>query len=100
MGEVVVPPGDEAARRSFRAALVGLAVAVGLGVAATAVVFAIVAIPIHVVGSDDGGVDRDLVRLGLFAIAAPIGSLLGLVAGAVAARWYRRGATLPDAAGR
>jgi hypothetical protein len=100
MGEVLAPEGDAVAGRSLRAALVGIAVAVGVGVAATAVVFAIVAIPIHVIGSDDGGVDRDLVRLGLFAIAAPLGSLLGVVAGAVAALWYRRGARLPEAAGR
>jgi hypothetical protein len=87
-------------QRRLRAVVIGTAVGLGLAVAAVAVVFAVVAIPIYLVGSDDGGLDRDLVRIGLFGVAVPVGSLVGVVAGWLVARWYVRGAHLPDSANR
>jgi hypothetical protein len=91
---------DRSARRMARAVVLGLVVGAGTGVAAVALAFAIVAVPIYFVGSDEGGLDAGLVRLGLFAVAVPAGVAVGTVAGFVVARWYARGAPLPEVAGR
>jgi hypothetical protein len=97
----VVADTETSSQRLVRSALLGAAVGVGLGVAAVAVAFALVSIPIYVIGTDDGsGLDRDLVRIGLFAIAVPVGVLVGSAGGFLVARWYARGAHLPEAAGR
>jgi hypothetical protein len=86
--------------RTLQSVVLGLAVGFGLGVASVALAFAVVAVPIYFAGFDDGGLDPDLVRMGLFAFAAPVGAVVGSVGGVLVARWYARGAPLPDAAGR
>jgi membrane protein DedA with SNARE-associated domain len=88
-------------QRTVRSILIGLGVGLGVAVAATGVVFALVAIPIQLSGSGTAeGLDRDQVRLGLFAVAMPAGAVVGAALGFLVGRWYARGARLPEMAGR
>ena len=93
------PGGDAVAapRSKVRSLLLGLGIGTGVGVAATAVTFSIVAIPMFLLASTEGdsGLDRDLVRTGLFVIAVPLGALVGVVVGIVVGVWYARGGRLP-----
>ena len=84
-------------RSKVRSALLGTVVGVGVGVAAMGIAFSIVAVPMFLLASTEGdsGLDRDLVRTGLFVIALPFGVLMGLVAGVVVGVWYARGGRLP-----
>jgi hypothetical protein len=84
-------------RSRVRAVLLGLSIGVGVGVAAMAIAFSIVAVPMFLLASTEGdsGLDRDLVRTGLFAIALPLGAVVGVVVGAVVGVWYARGGRLP-----
>ena len=70
-----------------------VAVGVAIGFAVTAIVFFLIAIPFYTLASfePNGGVDRPIVRTGLFRIALPVGVVVGLVSGAVAGRWLHRG---------
>lgn len=71
-----------------RSVLIGVAVA--LGVAAS--VFFLIAIPFYTLASfEPNGIDRPIVRTGLFRIAMPVGAVVGLVSGVAAGRWLRRG---------
>ncbi len=80
--EPVVPPS------LARSVLIGIAV--GVGVAAT--VFFLIAIPFYTLASfEPNGIDRPIVRTGLFRIAMPVGAVVGVVCGVVAGRWLRRG---------
>ena len=92
MEPAAVPP-----RSKAKAALLGIGVGVGVGVAAMAIVFSIVAVPMFLFASTEGdsGLDRDLVRTGLFAIALPLGALVGIAVGARLGVWYARGGRLP-----
>jgi hypothetical protein len=88
---------DPSLSRSF-----GLAIAIGLAAALVTVVvaFSIFAIPFFALAraTEPGhGLSRPFVRDGVFHIALPAGAFVGLVAGAVVGRWYRRGGRLPDA---
>ena len=87
-----------------RMVLLGVCVGSCVAVAAATVAFCIVAIPLFLLGaSSDAGLDRDAVRIGLFAVALPLGAVAGVVSGAWAGRWYGRGGRLPtgrDADGR
>ena len=87
----------DAPRSKVRAALLGISIGVGVGVAAMAIAFSIVAVPMFLLASTEGdsGLDRDLVRTGLFAIALPFGALVGVAAGTVVGVWYARGGRLP-----
>lgn len=80
-----------------RSTLLGLAVGLGVGIAAIAIAFSIVAIPLFVVASTepDNGLDRDLVRTGLFKVAVPLGVVTGIVVGVAVGLWYGRGGRLP-----
>jgi hypothetical protein len=63
------------------------------------VAFAILAIPWFALArfAEPGqGLDRPAIRNGLFRIALPVGALVGIAAGVVVGRWYRRGGRLPD----
>jgi len=84
-------------RSKTRAALLGISIGVGVGVAAMAIAFSIVAVPMFLLASTEGdsGLDRDLVRTGLFVIALPFGVLVGVGVGAVVGVWYARGGRLP-----
>lgn len=91
------PPLGGEARSKVRSTLLGAAVGLGVGVAAMGIAFSIVAVPMFLLASTEGdsGLDRDLVRTGLFLIALPFGVLTGVVAGAVVGVWYARGGRLP-----
>ncbi|MGQ0434115.1 MAG: hypothetical protein ACT452_17135 [Microthrixaceae bacterium] len=79
-----------------RTVLLGVCVGACVAVAAATVAFCIVAIPLFVLGaSSEGGLDRDAVRIGLFAVALPLGAVAGVVSGVWAGRWYGRGGRLP-----
>ena len=77
--------------------LLGISIGLGVGVAAMAIAFSIVAVPMFLLASTEGdsGLDRDLVRTGLFGIALPLGALVGVAVGAVVGVWYARGGRLP-----
>ena len=89
------PPGEP--RSKVRATFLGIAIGVGVGVAAMAIAFSIVAIPMFLLASTEGdqGLDRDLVRTGLFGIAVPLGALVGIAVGTTVGVWYARGGRLP-----
>ncbi len=71
-----------------RSVLIGVAVAVAVG----ATSFFLIAIPFYTLASfESHGIDRPIVRTGLFRIALPVGALVGIVVGIVAARWLHRG---------
>jgi hypothetical protein len=77
-----------------------LAVGVGLAIAlvAIAIIFSIFAIPFFALArfaEPGSGLDRPLVRSGLFRVAVPVGLVLGTATGLAVARWYRRGGHLP-----
>lgn len=84
-------------RPRSRSILLGVGVGAGVGVAAVAIAFSIVAIPLFVLASTEpgSGLNRDLVRTGLFLIALPFGALTGVVAGIAVGIWYARGGRLP-----
>jgi hypothetical protein len=77
--------------------LLGVGIGAGVGVAAVAIAFSIVAIPLFVLASTEpgSGLNRDLVRTGLFLIALPFGALTGIVVGTIVGVWYARGGRLP-----
>ncbi len=77
--------------------LLGVGVGAGVGVAAVAIAFSIVAIPIFIVASTEpgSGLNRSLVRTGLFQVALPFGGLTGVVVGVLVGVWYARGGRLP-----
>lgn len=83
-------PEDHVAVPSLgRCVVIGLAVAVALA----AIVFFLIAIPFYTLASfePNGGVDRPIIRTGLFRIALPVGAVVGIAGGAVAGRWLRSG---------
>jgi hypothetical protein len=85
-----------APRSKVRSVLLGFGIGLGVTVAAIAIVFTIVAIPMFLLSSgDDAGIDADAVRRGLFGIAMPIGVLVGAVVGIAVGVWYSRGGELP-----
>lgn len=90
-------PPAPSTRSKVRSTALGAAVGLGVGVAAMGIAFSVVAVPMFLLASTEGdsGLDRDLVRTGLFAIALPFGALMGIVAGIVVGVWYARGGRLP-----
>lgn len=89
---------DPAARPPrWRSTLLGVAVGAGVAVAAVAMAFSVVAIPLFVVASTEpgSGLNRDLVRTGLFKVALPFGLLTGMACGVAVGVWYGRGGRLP-----
>ena len=87
-------PGTAPLRRSLVLA-VGVGVAVALCVVAIA--YAILAIPFYALAQVEPqqGLDRPFIRDGITRIALPAGLAVGVVTGAVVARWYARGGRLP-----
>lgn len=81
----------------MRSVLFGVAIGLGVAVAAVAIAFSIVAIPLFIVASTEpgSGLNRDLVRTGLFKVALPFGVVVGTAVGAVVGTWYARGGRLP-----
>ena len=80
-----------------RSTLLGLGVGLGVGVAAIAIAFSIIAIPLYMIASTEpgSGLDRDLVRKGLFFVALPFGAIAGTAIGVLVGVWYGRGGRLP-----
>lgn len=80
-----------------RSLLLGLGIGSGVGVATMAIAFSIVAIPMFILASTepDSGLDRSLVRTGLFKVALPLGLVAGIAAGVAVGLWYSRGGRLP-----
>ncbi|MGV3760386.1 MAG: hypothetical protein ACO1PW_12735 [Actinomycetota bacterium] len=89
----------EATDPPSRARSIGLGLVVGLGIAVAgiAIAFSIVAIPLFIVASTEpgSGLDRSLVRTGLFKVALPVGVVSGVAAGVAVGLWYARGGRLP-----
>jgi hypothetical protein len=78
--------------RSPRSLGSSIAIGVGIGIAAAAIAFFLIAIPFYTLASfEPNGIDRPVVRTGLFRIAMPVGVVLGVVVGAVSGWWVRRG---------
>ena len=92
------PEAPTVPRSRLRSVLLGVGVGTGVGVAAMAIAFSIVAIPMFILASTepDAGLDRSLVRTGLFKVALPLGLVAGIVAGVVVGLWYARGGRLPS----
>jgi hypothetical protein len=86
----MAPPADDA--RTTRPLPWSIAVGVGVGIGAAAIAFFLIAIPFYTLASfEPNGLDRPIVRTGLFRIALPVGALIGLAVGIAVARWARRG---------
>jgi len=92
-----VPPEGAAAPSRWRSIGLGVAVGFGIAVAGIAIAFSIVAIPLFIVASTEpgSGLNRDLVRTGLFKVALPVGLVAGTAAGIAVGVWYGRGGRLP-----
>jgi hypothetical protein len=90
------PTGDPPRSRA-RSALVGVGIGLGIGVVGVVIAFSIVAIPVFFIASTEpgSGLDRDLVRTGLFKVALPFGVLAGIAVGTAVGIWYSRGGRLP-----
>jgi hypothetical protein len=84
-------------RSRLRGALLGTGIGVAVGLAAVAIAFSIIAIPLFALAATEPerGVDRDLVRKGLFDVALPFGVVTGLAIGVAVGVWYARGGRLP-----
>jgi hypothetical protein len=83
------PMGDEPPKRPIG---VSILLGVVIGVSTAAIVYFLIAIPIYLVASfESNGLDRPIIRTGLFRVAMPVGAVLGVVTGAVSGRWLRRG---------
>jgi hypothetical protein len=81
-------------RPLLRSIAFGAVIGVALGAAAVG----LVALPLFFLAralEPGQGLGRPLVRTGLLQVAVPAGVLVGLGAGALAGRWYRRGGELP-----
>lgn len=83
------PPADDSARRPLG---VSLLLGVVIGIATAAIVYFLIAIPIYLVASfESNGLDRPIIRTGLFRVALPVGIVVGSITGVVSGRWLRRG---------
>lgn len=91
---VAMAPAPPSRRRSIA---LGLAVGFAIAVAGIAIAFSIIAIPLFIVASTEptSGLDRSLVRTGLFKVALPVGVVSGVAAGVAVGVWYARGGRLP-----
>jgi hypothetical protein len=91
------PPSPGPRRPRLRSVAVGTGVGLAVSVAGVAIAFSIVAIPLYLLASTDPdhGLDRDLVRQGLFYVALPFGVVGGLLSGLGVGVWYGRGGRLP-----
>jgi hypothetical protein len=95
--EAAAPADAGPPRSRLRSVLFGLGIGTGVGVAGIAIAFSIVAIPLYIVASTEpgSGLDRSLVRRGLFQVALPFGIVAGIAAGVAVGIWYARGGRLP-----
>src|SRR2546425_7115535 len=92
-----------AAPATRRPVLLALVVGVAVALVAIAIVFSIFAIPFFALArfaEPGSGLDRPLVRTGLFRVAIPVGLVLGTLTGLAVARWDRRCGPPPPGWGR
>ncbi len=84
-------------RSRVRSVLLGVGIGLGVTVAGIAIAFSIIAIPLYILASTEpgSGLDRSLVRTGLFKVALPFGLVAGTIAGVAVGLWYARGGRLP-----
>jgi hypothetical protein len=82
-----------------RSLLLGVLVGIAVALAAVAIGFSIIAIPLYALASVEpgSGIDRPFIREGLFEIAIPVGVVLGVACGTLVGVWYARGGRLPTA---
>ena len=78
----------------------GRSIAVGLaaGVVGFSIGLLLVALPLFGLAralEAGRGLGRPFIRDNLLGLVLPVGALLGVIAGTVAGRWYRRGGRLP-----
>ena len=86
----MAPPDETPAPSPALSRSIALGVVIAVALAAT--VFFLIAIPFYTLASfEPNGIDRPIVRTGLFRIALPVGAVVGVVGGAVAGRWLHRG---------
>jgi hypothetical protein len=79
-----------------RSVALGFAIGVPVALAAVAVIYAIIAIPMYTLAqADPHGLDRPFFRHALVRIALPVGAVIGVAIGSVVGVWYRRGGHLP-----
>jgi hypothetical protein len=92
-----VHDGDTRRAGWLRSAVLGAAIAFAVMVAATAIAFSIIALPLYFAarGESGDGLDSGLIRTGLFVIAIPVGALTGVVCGTLVTVWSLRGGRLP-----
>ena len=98
--DVAQPSSPDSDRRPLG---VSLLLGVVIGVATAAIVYFLIAIPICLVASfESNGLDRPIIRTGLFRVALPLGVVVGVITGVVSGRWLRRGErwTLDDGGDR
>ena len=97
LSDPVPAPTDGPPRSRSRTVLLGLAIGLGVGIVGVVVAFSIVAIPVFFIASTEpgSGLDRDMVRTGLFQVALPFGAIAGTAAGVIVGIWYGRGGRLP-----
>ena len=82
-----------------RSLLLGILVGIAVALAAVAIGFSIIAIPLYALASVEpgSGIDRPFIRDGLFEVAIPVGVVLGVACGTLVGVWYARGGRLPTA---
>lgn len=81
---------------SRRPLVTAVAVGAGVGLAAGLMAFSLLAVPLFALArTDPNGLDREVVRTGLFGVAVPLGLGVAVTVGALVGVWLRRGGRLP-----
>ena len=85
-------------RGGVRSVVVGTVMGLAVMVASSAIAFSIIALPLYTLASTEpgSGVNRSLIRKGLFNVALPFGLVTGIAVGIVVGIWYARGGRLPQ----
>ncbi len=79
-----------------RSVLLGVVVGIVVALAAMALIYSLIAIPMYVLAkTESSGLDRPFIRNGLLIWGLPIGIGLGMACGVVMGVWYGRGGRLP-----
>ncbi len=78
--------------------MLGFVIGAGVSIACAAIAFSVIAVPLYALASAEpgSGLNRDLIRKGLFNVALPFGLVAGIGVGCIVAVWYARGGRLPQ----
>jgi riboflavin transporter FmnP len=89
-------PGDPTSK--LKSAALGFVIGTGVSLACAGIAFSVIAIPLYALASAEpgSGLNRDLIRKGLFNVALPFGLIAGVAIGCIVAVWYARGGRLPQ----